>query len=357
MDENIESRKTEHIKIAESEPVTSERNFWDDIRMLHQAVPEIDFEKLSTGVDFLGFKLDYPFIISSMTGGTQLAKKINDNLARAAEHFGLGMGIGSMRAAVVNRELADTYSIINNHKLRMKIANIGAPQLISQGKDAFSDRDIEYVFNLINADFLIVHFNFLQEMVQPEGDRNAAGVLKRLKEVAASYPVIAKETGNGFSREAALDLKDAGVKVIDVGGLGGTSFAAIEYYRAKNSGDREKMSSGKTFWDWGVPSPASIKYCKGILPVIGSGGLRNGQDLAKAIMFGAEIGGFARTLLKDADDSYESISAEVAQIARDFKIAMFLTRSRKVKDLQSAKHIVLDPLKSWLEIYDDQRRL
>lgn len=353
MDSNIETRKTEHIRIAETEKVTSEHNFWDDIRMLHQAVPETDFERISTEADFLGAKLDYPFLISSMTGGTQLAKKINGNLARAAEHFGLGMGVGSMRAAVVNPELADTFSVINDYKMRVKFANIGAPQLIAQGKEAFSDRDIEYVFNLISADFLIVHFNFLQEMVQPEGDHNAKGILKRLKEVASSYPVIAKETGNGFSREAAIDLKDAGVKAIDVGGLGGTSFAAIEYYRAKSAGDQEKMESGTTFWNWGVPSPASIKYCKDILPVVGSGGLRNGQDLARAIMLGAEIGGFARTLLKGADDSYESILAEITQIVRDLKITMFLTRSGSVRELQKARHIILEPLKSWMGLYGD----
>ncbi|EQD29998.1 isopentenyl pyrophosphate isomerase, partial [mine drainage metagenome] len=147
-----------------------------------------------------------------MTGGTELAKRINGNLAAAAEHFAVGMGVGSMRAAVEKKELAETYSVINQYRIPFKVANIGAPQLINQKKAAFSDSDIEYCFNLIDADFLIVHFNFLQEMVQPEGDRNARGVLKRLSDIASSYPVIAKETGNGFSREAAAELKDAGVK-------------------------------------------------------------------------------------------------------------------------------------------------
>ena len=352
MGADIEMRKTEHIRIAENESVTSERNFWDDIRLVHQAVPEMDFDKVSTQADFLGHSMNFPFIISSMTGGTQLARKINGNLARAAELFGIGMGVGSMRAAIVNNDLADTFSIINGSNIRMKLANIGAPQLVKQSKDAFSDRDIEYAFNLIDADFLVIHFNFLQEMVQPEGDHNATGILSRLKEIASSYPVIAKETGNGFSRESALELKDAGVKAIDVGGLGGTSFAAIEYYRAKNAGDRNKMNSGITFWNWGVPSAASIKYCKDILPVIGSGGLRNGQDLAKAILMGAEIGGFARTLLKGADTSYETIESEISQLIRDFKITMFLTRSTEVKDLRNARNVILDPLKSWLRVYD-----
>ena len=352
MGADIEMRKTEHIRIAENESVTSERNFWDDIRLVHQALPEMDFDSITTDSSFLDFKLDFPIIISSMTGGTQLAKKINMNLARAAEHFGIGMGVGSMRAAVVERGLADTFNVISDYNLRIRIANIGAPQLVDQGNGAFSDRDIEYIYNLIDANLLVVHFNFLQEMVQPEGDHKAEGVLKRVKEIAASYPIVAKETGNGFSMESAMELRDAGAKAIDVGGLGGTSFAAIEYYRAKNAGNQEKMQSGRTFWNWGVPSPASIRYCSDILPVIGSGGLRNGLDLAKSILLGAEIGGFARTLLKGADESFESIQSELSQIIRDLKITMFLTKSKKVKDLRRAKHLILEPLKTWMEVYN-----
>ncbi len=347
----IENRKTEHIRIAENEVVTSDHNYWDDIHIIHQPLPEVDFDKIDTSVDLLGKKLDYPMIISSMTGGTQLAKKINSNLAAAAEEFGLAMGVGSMRAAVEKKELADTFSVINDYKMRARIANIGAPQLVDQGKPAFKDRDIEYVFNLINADFLIVHFNFLQEMVQPEGDRNSEGILKRVSEIAQSYPVIAKETGNGISREAAIQLKDAGVKAIDVGGLGGTSFAAIEYYRAKSANDEEKMHTGMSYWDWGIPSPASIKHCQVGLPVIGSGGLRNGLDLAKAVMVGGTAGGFARHLLKNADTSLEELKKQINFLIRDFKIAMFLTASRNIDELRKARHFVSEPLKSWYDFY------
>lgn len=348
----IENRKTEHIRIAENEKVTSDHNYWDDIHMMHQPLPEVDFDKIDTSTDFLGKSLDYPLIISSMTGGTQLAKKINSNLAAAAEEFGLAMGVGSMRAAVEKKELADTFSVINDHKIRAKIANIGAPQLVKQSKPAFTDKDIEYLFSLIDADFLIVHFNFLQEMVQPEGDRNSEGILKRVSEIAQSYPVIAKETGNGISREAALKLKDAGVKAIDVGGLGGTSFAAIEYYRAKSANDEEKMHTGLSFWNWGIPSPASLKYCSVGLPVVGSGGLRNGLDLAKAIMLGATAGGFARFFLKYADNSLEELRKQLSYLIRDFKIAMFLTASRNTEMLRKAEHFVSEPLKSWFNYYE-----
>jgi isopentenyl-diphosphate delta-isomerase len=349
----IENRKEEHIRIAEKEAVSSEYNYWDDVKIIHQAIPEVDFDHIDTSVNFLGRSSRYPFLISSMTGGTDLAKRINGNLAAAAEHFGVGMGVGSMRAAVEKKELADTYSVINGYNIPFRIANIGAPQLIGQKKPAFSDSDIEYCFSLINADFLVIHFNFLQEMVQPEGDRNARGVMKRLKDIASSYPVIAKETGNGFSREAALELKDAGVRAIDVGGLGGTSFAAIEYYRAVKASDSEKMHSGKTFWNWGIPSPASIRYCDVGLPVIGSGGLRNGLDLAKSIMIGATMGGFARNFLSSADKSLDALKVQVEEIIRDMKMTMFLTSSKNVDSLRKARYFVTDPLKSWFTAYGE----
>jgi isopentenyl-diphosphate delta-isomerase len=344
----IENRKEEHINIAENMNVTSEHNFWDDIRLIHRAMPEVDYDSINTKINFLGTDFDYPFLISSMTGGTEKAKKINENLARAAEEFHIGMGVGSMRAAIENKNIADTFSVINNYKIPAKFANIGAPQLIKQEKPPISDKDIDYIFNLIGAKYLIVHFNFLQEMVQPEGDKNAYGVISRLKEIAKSYPVIAKETGSGFSREDAIAFKDAGVKAIDVGGLGGTSFAAIEYYRAEKVHNLEKMHTGQTFWNWGIPSPASIKFSSVGLPVIGSGGLRNGEDIVKAIILGANMGAMARNFLKDADTSYEQLVFHINNIIKDIKISMLLTSSKNIPDLKTKKYIVFEPLYSWL---------
>ncbi|MCL5731194.1 MAG: type 2 isopentenyl-diphosphate Delta-isomerase [Candidatus Thermoplasmatota archaeon] len=350
----IEQRKEEHIRIAEHEAVTSDHNYWDDVRLIHHALPEIDFSSLDTGINFLSKRLKSPLIISSMTGGTQLAKNINRNLASAAEKAGVAMGVGSMRAAIEKPELADTFSVINEFRIPLKIANIGAPQLIDQEKKAFTDAQIERAVTMIEADAIYIHLNFLQEMVQPEGDRNARGILKRISEIASSYTVIVKETGNGLSREVAEDLKDAGVKALDVGGLGGTSFSAIEYYRAKKAGDMEKMNSGSTFWNWGIPSPASVKYCQVGLPVIGSGGLRNGLDLARAISMGAVAGGFARVLLQSADNSEEEISTRISWILRDLKIAMLLTRSRNIDALASARKIITEPLKSWMDAYEGE---
>ena len=245
-----------------------------------------------------------------------------------------------MRAAAEKKELAGTYSVINNYKIPFKLANIGAPQLIRQDKDAMSREKIDYLMELIDAKFLIIHFNFLQEMIQPEGDRNAKGVMEKVKELAASYPVIAKETGAGFSERDIDMLIDANVKAIDVGGLGGTTFAAIEYYRAEKQGEGEKAIAGKTFWNWGVPSPISLKIINGRIPAIGSGGLRNGLDLARAISMGASMGGFARTLLKGANESRESIEKNINAIIRELKIAMFLTGSGNVEDLKRADKFI-----------------
>ena len=227
----IENRKEEHIRIAEGKEVNAQHNFWDDITLIHRAMPEVDYDSIKTDIDFLGNQIDYPMIISSMTGGTELAKRINENLARAAEKFNLPMGLGSMRAAVEKKELDHTYSVINNFRIPVKLANIGAPQLIPQEKMALGQNDIDYLMELIDAKFLIVHFNFLQELIQPEGDRKASGVMKKVKELCSSYPIIAKETGAGFSKADIEDLVDCGVKAIDVGGLGGTSFASMSSMR------------------------------------------------------------------------------------------------------------------------------
>ncbi len=347
----ISNRKEEHIRIAEKNEVNASHNFWDDIVMVHRSIPEVDYNSIKTETDFIGVKINYPILISSMTGGTELAKRINRNLAMAAEKFNIPMGLGSMRAAAENKDLADTYSVINDFKIPAKLANIGAPQLIDQDKKALKERDLDYLIDLIDAKFLIIHFNFLQEMIQPEGDRNSAGVLKRVREIASSYPVIAKETGAGFSREDIEDLVDAGVKAIDVGGLGGTSFAAIEYYRAEKSADMEKTRAGKTYWSWGVPSPVSIMLASGKVPVIGSGGLRNGLDLFKAISLGAMAGGFARTLLEGADESFETVEMNIRTIIREFKIGMMLTGSGSMEEARKKRRIIRGELRQWVDDY------
>src|SRR5205807_440179 len=213
-----EQRKAEHVNIILKENVSAEYNYWNDIHLVHDALPEIDLDTIDLSVKFFGKKLRAPLIISSMTGGFGMGKEINANLAKAAAEVGVAMGVGSQRAALEKPELAATYAVVRDHGVPLVFANLGAPQLVLQeGKRAYGVADAKRAIEMIDADALIIHLNFLQEVVQPEGDRRAKGCLAAIRGLAAKFPVMAKETGAGISRDAALRLKEAGVKAIALG--------------------------------------------------------------------------------------------------------------------------------------------
>src|SRR2546421_1855847 len=256
-----EQRKAEHVNIILKENVSAEYNYWNDIHLVHDALPEIDLDAIDLSVKFFGKKLRAPLIISSMTGGFGMGKEINANLAKAAAEVGVAMGVGSQRAALEKPELAATYAVVRDHGVPLVFANLGAPQLVPQeGKRAYGLTDAKKAVDMIHADALIVHLNFLQEVVQPEGDRRAKGCLAAIRSLAATFPVMAKETGAGISRETATLLKQAGVQAIDVGGLGGTSFAPGDNYRAREEASTLKEGPRATFWEWGIPTPAPIRF-------------------------------------------------------------------------------------------------
>src|SRR3989449_4077383 len=254
-----EQRKAEHVNIILNENVSAEYNYWNDVHLLHRAVPEIDLDAIDVSTTLFGRKLNAPLVISSMTGGFGYGREINANLAKAAAEVGVAMGVGSQRAALEKPELVDTYAVVKEHDVPLRFANLGAPQLIPQGgKRAYGLEDARRAMSMVDAHVLIVHLNFFQEVVQPEGDRRAKSVLAAIRAIAAKLPVLAKETGAGISREVALDLKKAGVKGIDVGGLGGTSFSAVEYYRAGEEAASLKERLRATVLDWGVPNPPRL---------------------------------------------------------------------------------------------------
>src|SRR5438093_279340 len=201
----------------------------------------------------------------------------------------------------------------------------------------------------VDADALIIHLNFLQEVVQPEGDRRAKGCLAAIRALAAKFPVMAKETGAGISREAAARLKEAGVQAIDVGGLGGTSFSAVEHYRARKEASSLKERLGATFWNWGIPTPASIMLADVGLPLIATGGIRSGLDAATGIALGATVAGMAKPMLEAAKVSADAVVAELRAVIEELKAAMFLTGSTSIPELQERKVIVSPPTLSWLE--------
>ncbi len=202
---------------------------------------------------------------------------------------------------------------------------------------------------MIDAHVLAIHLNYLQEVVQPEGDTKARGGLRAIERFASELPVIAKETGAGMSTEVALRLKKAKVKGIDVGGLGGTSFSAVEYYRAKSAGDAVRANIGRTFWDWGIPTPVSVVVASVGLPIIATGGLRNGLDVARAIAIGASAGGMAGRLLPAALEGKEALVTELGTIIDELKAAMFLVGAKNIEELAQTSALITGRSKEWLD--------
>ncbi len=346
----IENRKADHVNIVLEKNVNAHHNYWDDIYLIHQALPEINYDEIDLSTDFMGRRLKYPIIIESMTGGFPEAKKLNETMAKVAAEMQIGMGVGSERVIIKNRDVLDSFSIIKDYDIPLRIANIGAPQLINQKNDPpFSDEELSFILESLNAHFLDIHLNFLQEVVQPEGDRNAKGIEQRLHSVCKNFPIIIKETGAGIDFNTGLRLKRAGAFAIDIAGLSGTSFAAVEHYRAQEIGDKKRERLGLTFWDWGIPSPVSVMQNKNLnMKIIASGGIRNGLDAARAFAIGADMVGMAGHVLKFASQSYQQLLEEMQTIIEELKSAMFLTGSRNIESMQKKKYIVSGQLKEWL---------
>ena len=346
----IETRKGDHIEICANEDLSPGYYYWDDVRLVHRSLPEMDLEEIDTSVTVFGKKLSAPIVISAMTGGYGKAREINGVLASVAEEYGLGLGVGSQRAALENPDLADTYSIVADFEIPLRIANLGLPQLVSQRSGTpLGPEDGQAAMDMIRGDVLAIHLNYLQEVVQPEGDTRARGGLAAVKRFASELPVIAKETGAGMSREVALELKRTGVKGLDIGGLGGTSFSAVEYYRARKARDEVRENIGKAFWDWGVPSPVSVVTANVGLTLIATGGLRTGLDVARALCIGASCGGMAGRLLPPALKGREALDCEVRMIIDELKAAMFLVGAANVEELAAVHAIVTGRTREWLD--------
>ena len=336
----ISNRKLEHLKICMDKNVQYNKSTgFEDIELIHKALPEINKETIDISTNVFGKKLDSPLFITAITGGHPDAKEINKNLAIVAEENSIGLVIGSQRAGIQHPELVETYSVTrDNAPNALLLGNIGAPQ-IDLAEDAVK---------MFDADILAVHLNPLQESIQPEGDVDNTGFLDYIKEITNTIkvPVMAKETGCGISGEDAKLLENVGISYIDIEGSGGTSWAAVETYRA------EDKYLGQLFWDWGIPTSIStVEVTNNVnIPVISSGGIRTGLGAAKAIALGADSVGMALPALKNAYQGTEKLNQLIEKFNESLKIAMFLVGAKNIEELKNNTNLIIKgKTREWLE--------
>jgi len=318
-------RKDEHIDICLKKDVNSKMSHgFDEYSLQYNALPEVDYDSIDIKTDFMGRTHDAPLMISAITGGTVSAKKINNSLFAAAQELNLPIGVGSQRAQLKGHRKG--FDVRTTAPDAMIFANLGAVQL----NYGMSLDDCQRAVDMIRADALVLHLNPLQEAIQPEGDRNFAGLQDKMADVVShvSVPVIVKEVGLGISAEVACRLEQIGVKYIDIGGAGGTSFAVVESYR---------RGAGPRFAEYGIPTAQALEQIKKKTgqSVIASGGIRTGTDIVKALCLGADMTGMARPLLVPAKMC--STRDYLKGIIEEIKLAMFSIGAQSSSDLNPNK--------------------
>lgn len=332
----IDQRKADHIKINLEQDVRSALTTGlENYRFIHEALPELDLNRLDTTVSLFGKTLASPTLVSSMTGGTSEAETINLRLAEAAQECNIAMGVGSQRAAIEHPEQAKTFQVRRVAPDILLFANLGAVQLnYGYGVD-----ECRKAVDMIQADALYLHLNPLQEAVQDAGDTNWIGIAKKIEEVCKKLevPVIAKEVGWGISEKTAKLLADCGISAIDVAGAGGTSWSQVEMHRAPDEFTRKLAA---TFVGWGIPTSDSILNVKNAVPemtVFASGGIKDGLDIAKCIALGATLGGMAGQFLKAAAVSTEKAVEMMKLTKRQIEVTMFAAGVGNLEGLRVGK--------------------
>ncbi|HMK07541.1 MAG TPA: type 2 isopentenyl-diphosphate Delta-isomerase [Anaerolineales bacterium] len=331
----VSRRKADHIQINLERDVASSRSSGlERFRFDNAALPELDLKAVRTDLTFLGRRLGAPLLISSMTGGTEAAGRLNLALAQAAQAAGAAMGLGSLRAALEDPSLAPTFQVRRAAPDILLLANLGAVQL----NYGYGPDQCRRAVDMVEADALVLHLNALQEALQPEGDTDFSGLLSKIEQVCASLsvPVIAKEVGWGISAGDARRLVQAGVAAIDVAGAGGTSWSQVEMYR---TADPEAAALAASFVGWGIPTADAVRQVREALPttpLIASGGLRSGTDIAKAIALGADLGAMAGPFLKAAAESSEAVKRAIDQVVAELRLVMFATGSGNLAALRKA---------------------
>ncbi|MEM3186287.1 MAG: type 2 isopentenyl-diphosphate Delta-isomerase [Conexivisphaerales archaeon] len=349
----ISDRKRDHLEICIKEDVNSRKQttLLEDVHLIHNALPELNLEDVSVETEIFGHELSLPLFIDSMTGGTQMSYEINQALASAAEEAHIGIGVGSQRAGLTRPEVAETYRIVRKSApTTFVFGNLGAAQLVKGLTIAEAKKAVE----MIDADALAIHLNPLQEAVQMGGDPQYKGAIARIRELAESLdvPIIVKEVGAGISGDVAKSLEMAGAKAINVSGVGGTSWSGVESIRAKRANNDVTAALGEAFWDWGIPTAVALidVVRKVKLPVIASGGIRTGLDVAKCIALGASICAMARPFLLAASrKGKEGVLGLIRSVASELKLSMFLTGSPNINSLQSTKFVITGELQEWVK--------
>jgi isopentenyl-diphosphate delta-isomerase len=328
-----QQRKKEHLELC-LDPISVTGRFGtglDRYSFVHNALPELDIDEIDVSTNFLGKQLQAPILISSMTGGFELARQVNRNLAAAAQRLGLAMGVGSQRVALEEPSVADSFRVRDVAPNILLLGNLGAVQL----NYGYTVEHCRRAVDMIGADGLILHLNVLQEAVQPEGNRNFSGLGAKIAGICRELkvPVVAKEVGSGISAEVALRLKGAGVKAIDVAGRGGTSWYAVEARRAAKGG----KPADTTFADWGIPTEEALVATRQAVPdmqMVASGGIRSGLDIAKCIALGADMGAFGQPLLAAALESPEKVVQFIGAIIQEIKITMLCVGAKNLEALR-----------------------
>jgi isopentenyl-diphosphate delta-isomerase len=333
-------RKLEHIRAIEQDPLTDRSgHYFDRIQLMHHGLPELALADVDSSCEFLGRKLSFPMLISSMTGGDhQLINTVNRNLAQAAQICGVAMAVGSQRVMFTTPEAKESFQLRDLAPDVPLIGNLGAVQL----NYGVGLEQAQAAIDCLNADGLYLHLNPLQEAVQPEGDTDFSNLSSAMADLVANLhvPVLLKEVGSGLSPSDIETGLKAGISIFDVAGSGGTSWSRIEHHRRKDA-----SNLGIKFQDWGIPTPMALKLANpylGSATIVASGGLRDGIDMVKSVILGASLCGMAAPLLKPAMESVEAVVTEIEQIKTEFRTAMFLLGARDVAALFNNRAHILE---------------
>ena len=353
MTKETRKRKADHIRISLNHNVQARKvtTGFEDTHLIHNALPEIDKQDIDLSTTVFNHKFSAPLIVGAITGGTSEAAKINAAIAEAVEELGLGMGVGSQRVAIEDKTLEKTFAIARKKApTAFLIANLGGVQLVH----GYGLKEVKKAVEMIDADAIAIHLNPLQEAVQPEGQTRFGGVLEKIGEIAKELgkPVIAKETGAGIAAEEAKRLEAANVEGIDISGAGGTSFAAVEYYRAKGKSNSSQRRLGEVFWDWGIPTAVSlVEVSQSVnIPIIASGGIRSGVEMAKALALGASLTSISKPVLEAAVKGVKETKQELLLLIEELKNSMFLVGADTVQALKEKPVVITGKTAEWLRL-------